>query len=584
MGYRDEWCGNIREEAVGRSVRVAGWVQRRRDHGGLIFIDLRDRTGVVQMVFEAESGSEAHSRAEDVRSEYVLSVSGTVVARPPERVNPNLATGTIEIVVEDLQALAASKTPPFPPEDEIDVDETLRLKYRYIDLRRPLMFRNLLLRHQVVQAVRRYLGDQGFIDVETPILTKSTPEGARDFLVPSRLRPGEFYALPQSPQLFKQLLMISGFERYYQMARAFRDEDLRADRQPEHTQIDIEMSFVEEQDIQDVVEGLFTAAFQEALAVAIPRPFPRLTYAEAVTRYGTDKPDLRFGMEIIDVTDIAGAMDFRVFADAVSKGGVVRGVRVEGGGRLSRKDVDDLAAEAAVFGAKGLAPIWVEEAGVRSPLQKFTSPDQMQALIERFAGRPGDLLLMVADRESVAAPSLGALRLALATRMGIERTGWQFVWVVDFPMFEYDEQEKRLKAQHHPFTKPRLDRLEDLHEKPLELGTYAYDLVLNGVELGSGSLRISDPQLQEAVFAALGLTEDEIKLKFGFLVEAMDYGIPPHGGIGIGLDRTVMLMAGQTSIRDVIAFPKTASGSCPLTEAPSTVTADQLRELRIRTF
>ncbi len=584
MGYRDEWCGNIREEAVGRSVRVAGWVQRRRDHGGLIFVDLRDRTGVVQLVFEAESGSEAHSRAEDVRSEYVLSVSGTVVARPPERVNPNLATGTIEIVVEDLQALAASKTPPFPPEDEIDVDETLRLKYRYIDLRRPLMFRNLLLRHQVVQAVRRYLGDQGFIDVETPILTKSTPEGARDFLVPSRLRPGEFYALPQSPQLFKQLLMISGFERYYQMARAFRDEDLRADRQPEHTQIDIEMSFVEEQDIQDVVEGLFAAAFQEALAVAIPRPFPRLTYAEAVTRYGTDKPDLRFGMEIIDVTDIAGAMDFRVFADAVSKGGVVRGVRVEGGGRLSRKDVDDLAAEAAVFGAKGLAPIWVEEAGVRSPLQKFTSPDQMQALIERFAGRPGDLLLMVADRESVAAPSLGALRLALATRMGIERTGWQFVWVVDFPMFEYDEQEKRLKAQHHPFTKPRLDRLEDLHEKPLELGTYAYDLVLNGVELGSGSLRISDPQLQEAVFAALGLTEDEIKLKFGFLVEAMDYGIPPHGGIGIGLDRTVMLMAGQTSIRDVIAFPKTASGSCPLTEAPSTVTADQLRELRIRTF
>lgn len=584
MGYRDEWCGNIREEAVGRSVRVAGWVQRRRDHGGLIFVDLRDRTGVVQLVFEAESGSEAHSRAEDVRSEYVLSVSGTVVARPPERVNPNLATGTIEIVVEDLQVLAASKTPPFPPEDEIDVDETLRLKYRYIDLRRPLMFRNLLLRHQVVQAVRRYLGDQGFIDVETPILTKSTPEGARDFLVPSRLRPGEFYALPQSPQLFKQLLMISGFERYYQMARAFRDEDLRADRQPEHTQIDIEMSFVEEQDIQDVVEGLFAAAFEEALAVAIPRPFPRLTYAEAVTRYGTDKPDLRFGMEIIDVTDIAGAMDFRVFADAVSKGGVVRGVRVEGGGRLSRKDVDDLAAEAAVFGAKGLAPIWVEEAGVRSPLQKFTSPDQMQALIERFAGRPGDLLLMVADRESVAAPSLGALRLALATRMGIERTGWQFVWVVDFPMFEYDEQEKRLKAQHHPFTKPRLDRLEDLHEKPLELGTYAYDLVLNGVELGSGSLRISDPQLQEAVFAALGLTEDEIKLKFGFLVEAMDYGIPPHGGIGIGLDRTVMLMAGQTSIRDVIAFPKTASGSCPLTEAPSTVTADQLRELRIRTF
>jgi aspartyl-tRNA synthetase len=583
VGYRDEWCGKIREEAVGRRVTVAGWVQRRRDHGGLIFVDLRDRTGIVQLVFEAESAPAVHARAEELRSEFVLTAAGTVVARSPERVNPNLPTGAVEIVVDDLTILAAAETPPFAPEDDLDVDETLRLKYRYIDLRRPRMFQNLLLRHQVVQSVRRYLGDEGFIDVETPILTKSTPEGARDFLVPSRLRPGEFYALPQSPQLFKQLLMIAGFERYYQIARAFRDEDLRADRQPEHTQIDIEMSFIEERDIQDVVEGMFAAAFADALGVELPRPFPRLTYAEAMARYGSDKPDLRFGMEIVDVSDLVGQMEFRVFADAVATGGVVRGIRAEGGAHFSRKDVDDLAAQAAVFGAKGLAPVWIEEGGVRSPLQKFSTPEQLQALIDRLGGRAGDILLLVADRKAVVEPSLGALRLALASRLETRREGWAFAWVVDFPMFEYDDREKRLKAQHHPFTKPRIERLEDLREKPLELGTYAYDLVLNGVELGSGSLRISDPEMQEAVFAALGLTEEEIAVKFGFLVEAMDYGIPPLGGIGLGLDRTVMLMAGESSIRDVIAFPKTASGSCPLTDAPSQVAADQLRELRIRT-
>ncbi len=445
------------------------------------------------------------------------------------------------------------------------------------------MFHNLLLRHQVVQAVRRYLGDQGFIDVETPILTKSTPEGARDFLVPSRLQPGEFYALPQSPQLFKQLLMIAGFERYYQIARAFRDEDLRADRQPEHTQIDIEMSFIDEADIQDVVEGMFAAAFKETLDVDLPRPFPRLTYADAMARYGSDKPDLRFGMEIVDVSDLAGATDFRVFSEAVAKGGVVRGIRAEGGAGFSRKDVDDLAAEAAVFGAQGLLPVWLDDdGGLRSPLLKFAGEEQTKALIDRLSGQPGDLLLFVADRKAVAEPSLGALRLALASRLGVERTGWAFAWVVDFPMFEYDAKEKRLKAQHHPFTKPRLERLEDLNERPLELGTYAYDLVLNGVELGSGSLRISDPKMQKAVFEALGLDEGQIKLKFGFLVEAMDYGIPPHGGIGLGLDRTVMLMAGESSIREVIAFPKTQSGSCPLTDAPSQVAPDQLRELHIR--
>ena len=583
MAYRDEWCGNVNEALIGRRVKVAGWVHRRRDHGGLVFVDLRDRTGLLQLVVEAEKDPALHARAQELRGEFVMWATGTVVARAPERVNPNLASGAVEITLDDLQILAAAHTPPFFPEDDIDVDETLRLRYRYIDLRRPRVFHNLLLRHQVVQSVRRFLGDQGFIDVETPILTKSTPEGARDFLVPSRLQPGEFYALPQSPQLFKQLLMIGGFERYYQIARAFRDEDLRADRQPEHTQIDIEMSFIEEADVQDVVEGLFAAAFKETLDVDLPRPFPRLTYADALARYGSDKPDLRFGMEIVDVSDIAGATEFRVFSEAVAKGGVVRGIRAEGGAGFSRKDVDDLAAEAAVFGAQGLLPVWLDkDGGLRSPLLKFVGEERMKALAERLSGEPGDLLLFVADRKDVAEPSLGALRLSLALRLGIERTGWAFSWVVDFPMFEYDAKEKRLKAQHHPFTKPRLDRLQDLTERPLELGTYAYDLVLNGVELGSGSLRIADPQVQAAVFGALGLDEEQIQLKFGFLVEAMDYGIPPHGGIGLGLDRIVMLMAGESSIREVIAFPKTQSGSCPLTDAPSRVAPDQLRELRIR--
>ena len=583
MAYRNEWCGDVRDTRVGESIQVAGWVHRRRDHGGLIFVDLRDRTGLLQLVVSAEDKPDIHERAEELRTEYVVSATGTVVARSPERVNPNLPTGGVELVVEQLHILAAAETPPFLPEDDVEVDETLRLKYRYIDLRRPRMFRNLQLRHTVAQSARRYLDSLGFIEVETPILTKSTPEGARDFLVPSRLRAGEFYALPQSPQLFKQLLMVAGFERYYQLARAFRDEDLRADRQPEHTQIDIEMSFVGEEDIQNTVEGMFAAAFKEALSVELETPFPRMTYADAMALYGSDKPDLRFGMQIVDVTELAGQTEFRVFADAVKRGGVVRGLRAEGGASFSRKDVDDLALEAAVFGAQGILPIWVEEQGVRSPLQKFLTEAQLSDLVARLEGAPGDLLVLVAGTKKVVEPSLGTLRLSLANRLGVKREGWAFSWVLDFPMFELDEKEGRLKAQHHPFTKPRLESLTDLQDKPLELGTYAYDLVLNGVELGSGSLRISDPQMQEAVFAALGLTEEDIQAKFGFLVEAMDYGIPPLGGIGLGLDRTVMLMAGESSIRDVIAFPKTQSGSCPLTDAPSTVAIEQLRELRIRT-
>jgi aspartyl-tRNA synthetase len=582
VAYRDEWCGNVREENVGRRIQVAGWVHRRRDHGGLVFVDLRDRSGLLQLVISLEGAPEVHQRAEELRNEFVISATGTVIARSPERVNPSLPTGAVELAVEQLYILAAADTPPFLPEDDVEVDETLRLKYRYIDLRRSRMFHNLHLRHTVVQAVRRYLSDLGFIEVETPILTKSTPEGARDFLVPSRLRAGEFYALPQSPQLFKQLLMIAGFERYYQIARAFRDEDLRADRQLEHTQIDVEMSFVEESDIQDMVEGMFAAAFREALSAQLTTPFSRMSHKEALARYGSDKPDLRFAMEIVDVTDIAGRVDFRVFADAVGQGGIVRGIRAQGGARFSRKDVDDLASEAAVYGAQGVLPVWVEEQGLRSPLQKFLTEPQLADLIMRLGGEPGDLLLLVAGPQKVVEPSLGALRLSLAQRLGVEREGWAFAWILDFPMFEFDQKEGRLKAQHHPFTKPRLERLEDLEEKPLELGTYAYDLVLNGVELGSGSLRISDPRMQEAVFTALGLTDDEIQAKFGFLVEAMAFGIPPHGGMGLGLDRTIMLMAGETSIREVIAFPKTASGSCPLTDAPSPVAPEQLRELRIR--
>jgi aspartyl-tRNA synthetase len=506
-----------------------------------------------------------------------------VLARGEEQVNPKMPTGAVEIAVDEVKVLAAAKTPPFFPEDRLDVDENTRLKYRYIDLRRPRMQRNLLLRDRVVQGVRRYLGSEGFIEVETPILTKSTPEGARDFLVPSRLQSGQFYALPQSPQLFKQLLMVAGYERYYQLARAFRDEDLRADRQPEHTQIDLEMSFIEEADIQELVEGLMAKAFAEALDVQLELPFPRLAYSEAMLRFGSDKPDLRFGMEIVDVSGLTAGSGFKVFAQAVAEGGAVRGLRVEDGGRFSRKDVDDLASVVQPFGARGLAPVWVEEEGVRSPIAKFVGPELMDSLLARMGARSGDLLLFLADRVKVVESGLGALRSHLADRLSIRREGWSFLWVVDFPMFEEDEREHRLKAQHHPFTKPRLGKIEDLRERPLSLGTYAYDLVLNGVELGSGSIRIADPALQEAVFSALGLGAEEIQAKFGFLVEAMDYGIPPHGGMALGLDRLVMLMAGESSIRDVIAFPKTQSGSCPLTGAPSGVSADQLKELRLRT-
>ncbi len=582
MSYRTHWCADVTEVTVGEQVTVAGWVNRRRDHGGLVFIDLRDRSGLLQLVFDPEKHADAHVGAHDLRGEFVISASGTVVARGEDQVNPKLPTGRVEVMVESLDLVTPAKTPPFSPDDTTALDETLRLKYRYIDLRRKRLQDNLRLRGQVVQSVRRYFDDEGFIEFETPILTKSTPEGARDFLVPSRLRRGEFYALPQSPQLFKQLLMIAGFERYYQIARAFRDEDLRADRQLEHTQIDLELSFVHEADVQRVVEGLMCRAFSEVLGMELPRPFPRLTYRESMRRFGSDKPDMRFGMEIVDVSDLVAGVEFKVFAETLALGGVVRGIRAPGGARFSRKDVDDLSGEVAVFGARGLAPVWVEDSGLRSPIAKFLGDEVMAGLVARLEAVPGDLLLFVADRAQVVEPSLGALRSRLADLLQIPRDGWRFVWVVDPPMFEFDEREGRLKAQHHPFTKPRVDSISDLRDRPLEIGTEAYDLVLNGVELGSGSIRISNPLLQHEVFRVLGLEEEEIRAKFGFLVEAMDFGVPPHGGMGIGLDRTVMLMAGESSIREVIAFPKTQSGSCPLTDAPSEVARAQLQELGIR--
>jgi len=493
-----------------------------------------------------------------------------------------MKTGHIEIAVDSLTILAEAKTPPFTPGEFGHVDDNTRLRYRYIDLRRSRMQENLRLRDAAVQSVRRYFGEHGFLEIETPILTKSTPEGARDFLVPSRLQPGAFYALPQSPQLFKQLLMIAGYERYYQLARAFRDEDLRADRQPEHTQIDLEMSFVEERDIQELVEGMMVQVFRDVLDIEVPRPFPRLTYAEAMRRFGSDKPDVRFGLEIIDISELVSGSGFKVFADTVARGGAVRGICVPGAGAFSRKDVDDLAAAIAPHGAKGLVPVWVEAGGIRSPIAKFLSVEVVTSLLSTVEAQPGDILLLVADERPIVEAALGALRLHLAEKLSLEREGWEFLWIIDPPMFEWDEKEKRLKAQHHPFTKPRVKAPSELAERPLDIGTYAYDLVLNGVELGSGSLRIADPALQEAVFEALGLSAEEIEGKFGFLVEAMDYGIPPHGGMAMGLDRLVMLMAGEKSIREVIAFPKTQSGGCPLTAAPSGVAVEQLRELRIR--
>ncbi|HHY36078.1 MAG TPA: aspartate--tRNA ligase [Firmicutes bacterium] len=579
---RTHHCGLLGLGDAGQEVTLMGWVQRRRDHGGLIFIDLRDRSGIVQVVLSPEVDEEAFHRGEEVRNEYVLAVRGTVAARPAGTENPNLATGQVEVYARELYILNRAKTPPFYIEEGINVDENVRLKYRYLDLRRPDMQRNLIIRHRVAKVVRDFLSEEGFIEVETPMLTRSTPEGARDFLVPSRLSPGDFYALPQSPQLFKQLLMVAGLERYFQIVRCFRDEDLRADRQPEFTQIDIEMSFIDRETLLELMERMMARIFAEILNIHLTLPFPRLTYREAMDRYGSDKPDTRFGMEIVDVTTAVAASNFKVFRETVAGGGQVKGLNLTGGVSLSRREIDELTDFVAQFGAKGLVWIRVTEEGLNSPIAKFLQEEEQEALCRLLEARVGDLLLLVAGPAPVVAESLGHLRLHLARKQGlIPKDRYNFVWIVDFPLLEWDEEEKRYTAMHHPFTSPLEEDIPLLDTDPGRVRAKAYDLVLNGVELGGGSLRIYQRQLQEKMFAVLGLSEAEAREKFGFLLDAFEYGTPPHGGIAFGFDRLVMLLTGSESIRDVIAFPKTASGACLLTGAPAGVSPKQLQELHL---
>jgi aspartyl-tRNA synthetase len=578
-GYRDAWCGELGAARVGETVRVAGWVHRRRDHGGLIFIDLRDRSGLLQLVFHPESAPEAHAAAERLRAEHVISASGQVVRREEGNVNPNLPTGEIELDVASVETLADSPTPPFPVDEDGPVDETLRLRHRMLDLRREGMRDAMVLRHVVVRAMREYLNSHDFLDLETPILTRSTPEGARDFLVPSRMNPGEFYALPQSPQLFKQLLMMSGYERYYQIARCFRDEDLRADRQPEFTQLDLEMSFVDEDDVIGVIEGLMARVFEDAgFPISAPPPWPRLTYDEAMLRYGSDKPDVRFGLELADLGGELAGTEFKVFAGVLASGGVVRALNA-GAREVPRSELDALTEHVKRYGAGGLVWAFVQEDGSwRSPTAKFLTDEQRDAVTRKLSGRPGDLLLIVADTEHVAATALGELRLELARRFELVPEGrHDIVWVVDFPMFEWSETDKRWTAMHHPFTAPTGD-----FSDPGALRSRGYDIALDGVEIGGGSIRINRPEVQQQVFKVLGISEQEADARFGFLLDALRYGAPPHGGLALGLDRIVAILAGRDSIRDVIAFPKTASGSDPLTGAPAPVDGAQLAELGVK--
>ena len=586
MWKRTHYCTEVTKNDVDMEVVLCGWVHRRRDHGGVIFIDLRDRTGLVQIVFNPKVDTFSHSEAHKIRSEYVIRAKGKVEPRPPDMINPNMKTGEIEVAVTDFEILSEAETPPFPIEDDVAAREELRLQYRFLDLRRPPLQKNLFIRHKLYQLVRHYLSERGFIEVETPFLIKSTPEGARDFLVPSRISPGHFYALPQSPQLFKQLLMISGFDRYFQIVKCFRDEDLRADRQPEFTQIDIEMSFLDRESLFHEMEQMMALVFGELRETSVPTPFPIMTYQEAMDRFGMDNPDIRFGMELVDITSIAKETAFKVFTEAVHQGGQVKGINVKQGASFSRKDIDLLTDFVQVYGAKGLAWFKVTSDGsLQSSLTKFFTPEQLEELKARFEAQPDDLLIFVADTPKIVAASLGNLRKHLGKKLQrIDDEELGFVWIVEFPLLEYDETEHRLQAVHHPFTAPVDEDIPLLDTEPTQVRAKAYDLVLNGNEIGGGSLRIHQQNIQRRMFALLNISEDEADAKFGFLLKGLKFGVPPHGGIAFGLDRIVMLLRGTESIRDVIAFPKTQKGTCLLTEAPSAVDLQQLQELKIRTF
>ncbi|MCA9766443.1 MAG: aspartate--tRNA ligase [Carnobacterium sp.] len=585
MAGRTEYCGRISKDLLGQTVILKGWVQKRRDLGDLIFIDLRDREGIIQVVFNPVFSKKALAIAETVRNEYVLEIKGKVVARNENVINRNIATGELEVEVEEITVLNESKTTPFYIEDGVSVSDDKRLEYRYLDLRRPEMTKNFMLRHKMTQSVRNYLDNKEFIDIETPYLTKSTPEGARDYLVPSRVHPGHFYALPQSPQLFKQLLMGAGFDRYYQIVRCFRDEDLRGDRQPEFTQIDIETSFLEADEIQRFTEEMLVKVMKDTKGIEIPRPFPQMSYEEAINRFGSDKPDVRFGLELIQISDLVKDSEFKVFSGAVSNGGEVKAINVKGSAdKFSRKDIDALGEFVSIYGAKGLAWLKVEKDELKGPIAKFFK-ENPQNLINRLEAEPGDLLLFVADKKSVVSDALGALRSKLAKELDlIDKSVFAFLWIVDWPLLEYDEEAKRFSAAHHPFTMPRQEDVALLETAPEKVHAQAYDIVLNGYELGGGSLRIHSREIQEKMFSALGFTKEEAQAQFGFLLEALEYGFPPHGGIALGLDRFAMLLAGEENIREVIAFPKNGRAVDPLTKAPSLVSEAQLEDLSIKTL